>query len=396
MQAFQYYSPTKLVFGLDCLKDNLSKELQIRGYKKVLMTYGGGSIKKTGVYDKVMAELKDAGCEVVELGGIEPNPRVTSVEKGAALCKEHNVDLVIAVGGGSTMDASKHICAAAYYNGAAWDLVLDASKIKKALPLFTVNTIAATGSEYDHAGVITNLETNEKLPIGSVLLWPQVSFLDPSFTYSVPDSQTIAGSCDIMSHFFEAYFVRDLGTIAQGIIEAALKNVIKYTPVALKEHDNYEARANLLWTSTLGCNGISQLGSSVTAFPCHAIEHEVSAYYDITHGIGLAVITPRLLRYFLEKDPSVSPRYVDLACNVFGLKKEDYKSEAELIEAGLVALEDFYKSLGIPENFTKIGITDEHFKAMAAHVNKYWIAPLSLFFVPFTEDDVVEVLKRCL
>ena len=186
MQAFEYHSPTKLVFGLDCIKGKLSQEIKSRGYHKVLMTYGGGSIKRNGLYDLVKSELAAAGCNVFELSGIEPNPRVTSVDAGAKICKEQGVDLVLAVGGGSTMDASKAICAASCYDGPAWDLVLDNSKIKAALPLFTINTIAATGSEYDNVGVITNWDTKEKLPIGSPLLWPVVSFLDPSLTYTVP------------------------------------------------------------------------------------------------------------------------------------------------------------------------------------------------------------------
>ena len=396
MQAFEYFSPTKLVFGLDCIKSNLSQEIKNRGYHKVLMTYGGGSIKRNGLYDLVKAELAAADCTVLELGGIEPNPRVTSVDAGAQICKEQGVDLVLAVGGGSTMDASKAICAAACYAGSAWDLVLDGSKIKAALPLFTINTIAATGSEYDSAGVITNWDTKEKLPIGSPLLWPLVSFLDPSLTYTVPANQTIAGSCDMMSHFFEAYFVRDLSPIAQGLIEAAERIAITYTPIALKEPTNYDARAKLLWASTLGCNGFANLGSSATIFPCHAIEHEVSAYYDITHGIGLAILTPRLLRFWLEKDPSVAPRYVDLATNIFGLRRENYESESALIEAGLKALEDFYASLGVPSGLSKLGVTNEHFAAMAEHIRTHWLASFEYCYVPMNNEDIVTVLERSL
>ena len=396
MQAFKYYSPTKLVFGLDCIKDELSAEIKARGYHKVLLTYGGGSIKRNGLYDLVKSELTAAGCAIFELSGIEPNPRVTSVDAGAAMCKEQGIDLVLAVGGGSTMDASKAICAAACYNGPAWDLVLDGSKIKAALPLFTINTIAATGSEYDNTGVITNWDTKEKLPIGSPLLWPQVSFLDPSLTYTVPSIQTVAGSCDMMSHFFEAYFVRDLSPIAQGLIEAVERIAITYTPKALQEPTNYEARAKLLWASTLGCNGIACLGSSATIFPCHAIEHEVSAYYDITHGIGLAIITPRLLRFWLEKDPTVAPRYVDLATNIFGLRRDDYESEEALIEAGLKALEDFYASLGVPSGLSKLGVGSEHFAAMAEHIKTHWIASFDYCYVPMTNEDIVTVLDRSL
>ena len=397
MHSFQYHSPTKLVFGLDCLKDNLSAEIIKRGYHKILITYGGGSIKRNGVYDQVMAELKKTQAEVFEFSGIEPNPRVTSVQKAADLCKDKGIDLVLAVGGGSTMDASKHICAATFYDGAAWDLVLDNSKITKALPLFTVNTIAATGSEYDAGGVITNWETKEKLAISADCLWPEVSFLDPSFTYSVPAYQTIAGSCDMISHYFEWYFVRDLNPITQGLIEACLRTAIKNTPIALQEPNNYEARAELLWTSTLGCNGFTGLGNSPTIYPCHAIEHEVSAYYDITHGIGLAIIAPHLLRFFYEKDPSTAYRLVDLATNVMGLKKEDYASEAALIEAGLSALTKFYQDIGVPQGLASLGVSNEHFKAMAEHIKLHWTeAALNICFVPLTTEDIVAILEHSL
>ena len=396
MQAFQYHSPTKLVFGLDCLKDNLSAEITARGYKKVLITYGGGSIKRNGVYDQVIAELKKANVAIFEFGGIEPNPRVTSIQKAADLCKAEGIDLVLAVGGGSTMDASKNICAATFYDGAAWDLVLDSSKITKALPLFTINTIAATGSEYDHSGVITNWETKEKLPIFGECLWPQVSFLDPSFTYSVPQNQTVAGSCDIISHYCESYFVRDLSPISQGILEAGLKTVIKNTPIALAEPNNYQARAELLWTSTLGCNGFLALGDTGSAWPCHAIEHEVSAYYDITHGLGLAILTPRLLRYFYNKDQSTAARMAGFATNVMGLKESDYASQAELIEAGFVALEKFYESIGVPAGLSALGITNEHFAAMAEHINKHWFMPMEACLVPLTKDDIVAILEQSL
>lgn len=402
MHSFTYYSPTKLIFGIDSVKDNLAKELVARGYKKVLVTYGGGSVKRNGSYEQVMSALKEANCTVFEFSGIEPNPRVTSVDAAAAICKREGIELVIALGAGSTMDASKAICAAAYYDGAAWDLVLDNSKVTKALPLFTVNTLAATGSEYDDGAVISNLATNEKLPLLNEHLWPEVSFLDPSFTYTVPVSQTVAGSCDMISHFLEVYFSRELSPIAQGLIEACVKTALKYTPIALKEPNNAEARANLLWTSTLGCNGITGLGNSGTAFPCHAIEHEVSAYYDITHGIGLAIITPHLLRAFLAKDESLAPRYIDFAINIMGLKREDYASDKELIEAGIKALESFFAQIGVPKSFTVLNeqtgskVSDEHFEAMAKHIDSHWFAKLEHFYAPFTVADVVGVLKACM
>lgn len=228
---------------------------------------------------------------------------MTSVDRATALCRAEGVDLVVAVGGGSTMDASKAICAAAGHDGPAWDLVLDNSLVTDALPLMTVNTIAATGSEYDNSAVISNIETNEKLPLASDLLWPVVSFIDPAYTITVLARQTVAGSCDTMSHFMEQYFVKDISPVAEGLIEGILRTVIRNTPVVLENPGDLDARSELLWASTLGCNGIAALGSQASGWPCHAIEHEVSARYDITHGIGLAFLTPRLLRYFLEKAP---------------------------------------------------------------------------------------------
>lgn len=396
MQSFSYFSPTKLHFGIGAVADHMADEISSRGFKTALVVTGGGSVRRNGSLDAVLTALKAAGARAVEFSGIEPNPRVTSVDRAAALCREEGVDLVIAVGGGSTMDTSKAICAAVKHDGPAWDLVLDNSLVKDALPLMTVNTIAATGSEYDNSAVISNLETNEKLPLASEHLWPVVSFLDPAYTTTVPARQTVAGSCDIMSHFLEQYFVKDISPVAEGLIEGILRTVIRDTPVVLDNPADLDARANLLWSSTLGCNGIAALGSQGSGWPCHAIEHEVSAWYDITHGIGLAILTPRLLRFFLEKDAGFLPRFAGFAERVMGLRVGDYASREALAEAGLVKLEAFYKSLGVPAGLSELGITDEHFEAMADHIVNHWFAPLEAFPVPFAKADVVEVLKRSL
>ena len=230
MQSFSYYSPTKLHFGAGAVQEHMADEVAARGFKTALVVTGGGSVRRNGSLDAVLAALSAAGVRAVEFSGIEPNPRVTSVDRAAELCRREGADLVVAVGGGSTMDAAKAICAAAKFDGPAWTLVLDNSLVKDALPLMTVNTIAATGSEYDNGAVISNIDTNEKLPLMSDLLWPVVSFLDPAYTVTVPPRHTVAGSCDAMSHFLEQYFVKDISPVAEGLIEGILRTVMRDTP----------------------------------------------------------------------------------------------------------------------------------------------------------------------
>ncbi len=396
MQSFSYYSPTKLHFGAGAVQAHMANEVAARGFKTALVVTGGGSVRRNGSLDAVLAALSAAGVRAVEFSGIEPNPRVTSVDRAAEVCRREGADLVVAVGGGSTMDAAKAICAAAKFDGPAWTLVLDNSLVKDALPLMTVNTIAATGSEYDNGAVISNIDTNEKLPLMSDLLWPVVSFLDPTYTVTVPPRHTVAGSCDAMSHFLEQYFVKDISPVAESLIEGILRTVMRDTPVVLDNPADLDARANLLWASTLGCNGIAALGSRGSGWPCHAIEHEVSAWYDITHGIGLAILTPRLLRFFLEKDAGFLPRFQGFAERVMGLAPSEFDSKEALAQAGIGALEAFYKSIGIPAGLSELGITDEHFEDMADHIVAHWVAPLEVFPVPFTKADVVEVLRRSL
>ncbi len=290
MNNFRLQIPTDIRFGRDRLAE-LPEVLEQFG-KKVLLVYGGGSIKRSGLYDKVTALLKDNDFEWVELAGVEPNPRIDSVREGGRLIRENSLDMLLAVGGGSVVDASKVMAAAAYYDGDAWDLVKNPRLIGQAVPIVDILTLAATGTEMNRGAVISNMETNEKLGTGGWELIPRASFLDPTLTYTVSKWQTAAGTADMMSHLFEQYFNRTVGVDVQdSIAEGLLKTAIKHGPVALAEPENYEARANLLWTSTLALNGLVASGRA-GGWTCHAIEHELSAYYDITHGIGLAVLTP--------------------------------------------------------------------------------------------------------
>ena len=381
--------PTKLYFGKGQIS-HLRESLEQFG-KNVLLTYGGGSIKKIGLYDAVMQILGEGGFAVTELSGIEPNPRIESVEEGVRLCRENHIDVILAVGGGSTIDCSKAIAAGVFYEGEdLWRMVKEKHGLLKALPLVDILTLSATGSEFDGGAVITNLKTNEKL--GNSYTYPAASICDPSYTFSVSAYQTAAGSADIMSHIFENYFSRtDDSDLSDGIAESILKSVMKNCPIAIAEPENYSARANLMADSSVACSGIPLYGKQATGWPCHAMEHELSAYYDITHGVGLAILTPRWMRHILEKDPSVTGRFAKFARNVMGLDGQD---EAALAREGIDALEKYFVSTGIPMTLSELHIGEENFMAMAAHANEE--KDLSTAYVPLTNEDIVSIYRACL
>ncbi|HAG44342.1 MAG TPA: NADH-dependent alcohol dehydrogenase, partial [Clostridium sp.] len=300
MLNFVYSIPTEIFFGEGKIKV-LGKEIKKYG-NKVLLVYGGGSIKKTGLYDKITNILKENNIDFVELAGVEPNPRITSVREGIKLCRENNVDFILAIGGGSVIDCSKFIAGGYYYDGDPWDFFIGKGNVTKALPLASILTLAATGSEMNRGGVISNLETNQKLATGHPTLSPKFSILDPTYTYTVPKNQTAAGAVDIMSHIFEVYFTPTKTAFLQNrMAEALLKTVFHYGPIAFNEPENYEARANLMWASSLAINGLLSYGKD-TNWSVHDMEHELSAFYDITHGVGLGILTPVWMEYILNDD----------------------------------------------------------------------------------------------
>ena len=389
MENFVHDIPTKVYFGKGVLSQ-LDSALRQFG-KNVLLTYGGGSIKRSGLYDEVMKIMNEGGFKVIELSGIDPNPRISSVEKGVALCKENDIDVVLAIGGGSTIDCSKAICAGYYYEGDdLWYMVKHARGGMKVLPLVDILTISATGSDFDDSAVISNPETNEK--IGAVFAHPAVSILDPTYTFTVPAYQTAAGSADIMSHIMEGYFSRtEDSEVSDGLCETILKTVIRNLPIALKDPDDYAARANLMHAESVACSGIPEYGKLGSGWPCHAMEHELSAYYDITHGVGLAILTPHWMRYILKKDPSCMWRFVRFAENVWDLKGDD---DHELALRGIDALEDFFKGNGIPSSLSELKIGTEHFEDMAVHCCEG--GRMGSGFVPLDKDDVVNIYKDCL
>ena len=385
MNNFEFCVSTDVLFGKG-QEEQLPAKLLPFG-KKILLTYGGGSIKKNGLYDKIRNLLHE--FEIFELGGIDPKPRVESVNEGAAICKEEGIDLILAVGGGSTIDCSKAIAAAAYYEGDAWDLLTGKGQITKALPIAVVLTIAATGSEMDCAAVISNMQTNEKLLMGHPALLPKVAVLNPENTFTVPPYQTASGSADMMSHIIESYFDTVDAFVPDAIAEGLMRSVIKYTPAALADPEDYEARAQLMWTSSLALNGITSTGKSFM-WSCHYIEHELSAHYDITHGAGLAMLTPKWMRYILS-DKTVD-KFCDYAVNVWGFAREDDKMA--LANKGIDATEEFFKSIGLPSTLGEFGIDDAKFAQMAENAVK--VGCLQGAYVPLLEEDVINILKMCL
>lgn len=387
MQNFDYMTPTRLIFGENAI-EKLPEVMGAIG-RRVLLTYGGGSIKKTGLYDRVMELLKD--FEIVELSGIQPNPKYDpSVLDGVRLCKEHGVDVILAVGGGSVLDCSKAIAVGACYDGDPWDLISYKVKAQKALPVVDVITLAATGSEYDCGGVISRTETNDKIGYMDPLLFPLCSILDPRYTFSVSKKQTAAGCADAMNHIMEQYFCEDSTLLNDGFCEAGLKSLMVNVRKCLENPGDYTARAEMMFACTLGCNGIYALGNSESGWPMHGIEHALSAYYDITHGEGLAIITPRWMRHVLSDH--TLPRFVKYGVNVFGI--DPSLPERDIAEKAVDATYAFFESIGIPMHLRDVGIGEERLDEMAHHVAVN--EGLENAWVPLLEKDIKEILVASL
>ncbi|MDD5933979.1 MAG: iron-containing alcohol dehydrogenase [Clostridiales bacterium] len=385
--SFVYSIPTKVYFGENQLQ-HLGKELRNYG-TKVLLVYGGGSIKKNGLYDKIRKEIADSGLELFEYSGIEPNPRHTSVNEGAEICKRENIDVLLAVGGGSVIDATKFIGAGAYYNGDVWDLVTRKAPITHCLPIITILTLAATGSEMNAGGVITNLDTKDKIGMGAACMLPKVSFLDPTVTYSVDRYQTSCGCADIFSHVVEVYFSMDKDlSMLDSFMEGLMKTVIHYAPIAMEHPNDYEARANLMWASSWAINGFIN-GGKTHAWSCHPMEHELSAYYDMTHGLGLAILIPRWMKYTLNEN-TVS-RFEQYGRNVFDIHND---SDPMVIANKAIHMtsEFFFKTLGLKSNLSELGIDESKFEIMAkkAAQNGTFRA-----FVPLDAEDIVNIYQLC-
>ncbi|GEQ62071.1 iron-containing alcohol dehydrogenase [Vagococcus lutrae] len=388
MENFDFQAPTNILFGKGQLQ-HLPRLLQEHG-QRVLLTYGGGSIKRNGLYDEVQALLKNANMTVIELGGIDPNPRLETVKEGARLCHEHDIDVILAVGGGSTIDCSKAIAAAYYYDGDPWDFTQKRELATKGLPIVTVLTLAATGSEMNGGAVISNMETKEKLGMGGRALIPKASILDPTNTFTVPRYQTMAGSADILSHLIENYFsVTEHAAVQDHVAEGLMKTVLHYTPIALEQPEHYDARANLMWASSLALNGLTGSGKK-GSWSCHPMEHELSAYYDITHGIGLAILTPRWLAHILNADTVEK-------IAAFGRAVLDVEWEEPWAAARqtIQRLYETFVAWGVPMTLGEVGIDREYLEEMAEQAVKHSTLATHAY-VPLEVKDVQAIYEACL
>ncbi|MED4461463.1 iron-containing alcohol dehydrogenase [Metabacillus fastidiosus] len=359
MDNFTYFNPTKLIFGKDQV-EQLKSEVPIYG-QKVLLVYGGGSIKHNGLYDKVISELKAINCAIYELSGVEPNPRLSTAKRGIEICKNEEIDFLLAVGGGSVIDCTKLIAAGAKYEGDPWDIVTRKHIPSAALPFGTVLTLAATGSEMNAGSVITNWETNEKFSWGSPFVFPKFSILDPVHTFTVPKDQTIYGIVDMMSHVFEQYFHHTTNTPLQDrLCESVLKTVIETAPRLLEDLKSYELRETILYCGTIALNGSLQVGARGD-WASHNIEHAVSAVYDIPHAGGLAILFPNWMKHTLGENIS---RFKQLAVNVFNVKEEG-KEDREVALEGIERLRSFWNSIDAPNSLNDYNIGDEKLELIA-------------------------------
>lgn len=387
MQNFTFYNPTKLIFGKDQL-EQLKTEVPKYG-EKILLVYGGGSIKRSGLYDKVLAYLDEIEAKVFELPGVEPNPRLTTAQKGIEICKKEGIDFILAVGGGSVIDCTKLVAAGSKYDGDAWDLVTKKAFAKEALPFGTVLTLAATGSEMNAGSVITNWETNEKYGWGSAVTFPRFSILDPVNTYTVPKNQTIYGIVDMMSHAFEHYFHLEENTLLQDrMVESLLQTVIETAPKLVNDLENYEYRATILYNGTMALNGMLSMGYHGD-WATHNLEHAVSAVYDIPHGGGLAILFPNWMKHNLKVKPE---RFKQMAVRVFGVDPEGKSAEETGLE-GIEKLREFWNSIGAPSRLADYEIDDNKLEVMA---DKAMVNGEFGNFKKLNREDVVAIYKASL
>lgn len=384
MKDFVFQCPTKIIFGKGT-ENQVGSEAKPYG-SKVLLHYGGGSIKKTGLYEKVVKSLRDAGIEIFELSGVKPNPRLSMVYEGIKICRENNIDLVLAVGGGSAIDSSKAIALGVPYDGDVWDLFTFKSAPKAALPVGVVLTLPATGSEASSSSVITNEDGWYKRGLSTDFNRPKFAIMNPELTYTLPPFQTSSGAADIMAHVMERYFTNTLHVdLTDRLCEATLKTVIKNAPLALKNPEDYDARAEIMWSGTIAHNGLLGTGREED-WASHRIEHELSGIYDVTHGAGLAVVIPAWMKYIYKLNIN---RFVQFANRVWNVEIDLQNPEATALE-GIRKLEEFFRLIGLPTTLKDLNIPDDRFEEMGEKCVKYGpVGGLKKIY----KDDVVNILN---
>lgn len=386
MENFIYSVPTTIYFGKGQVQ-HIGKIVKQYG-TKVLLVYGGGSIKRNGIYDDVVKIFEQEGISYVELSGVEPNPRITTVRKGVELCRSNDIEVVLPIGGGSTIDCAKVIAASVSYEGDPWDIVVDPGNVKSVLPIITILTLSATGSEMDTFAVISDMENNDKIGTSHDDMRPKASILDPSYTCSVSAYQTAAGTADIMSHIMECYFSNAQGYMQDRMAEGLLKTCIEFGVKAIADPDDYEARANLMWASSWAINNFIKLGKNVS-WTVHPMEHQLSAYYDITHGVGLAILTPHWMEYVLNEETVA--KFKEFGVNVWNIDAD--KDPFEIAHEAIQKTADYFKSMGIPMTLKEVGIEDDNnFTVMAEKATP----DLKGAFVELSVEDIKNIFYKAL
>ncbi|MCL2646850.1 MAG: iron-containing alcohol dehydrogenase [Phycisphaerales bacterium] len=359
MLNFEFSAPTKLVFGRDTHKQ-IGERLKPYA-KKVLLHYGGQSIKKSGLYDQVVASLKASGVSFVELGGVVPNPRVSLVREGVAICRKENVDLILAVGGGSVIDSAKTIAIGHYYDGDVWDFFTGKAVPTKALPVATILTLPAAGSEVSDSSVISDDANQQKLSCGGECMSPIISVMNPELFMTLPKNQIANGVADMMSHIFERYFTNTLQTdVTDGLCETLLKTIMKNALIVIDDPKNYDAWCEVGFAGSLAHNNLVGLGREQD-WACHMMEHELSAIYDIAHGAGLAILTPNWMKYVYKTNIGM---FVQFATNVMGVEGSFRTPDAIVLE-GIARLSEFFNKMGLPATLRDVGIDEKNLDLMA-------------------------------
>lgn len=388
MENFQYYTPTKILFGKDT-QHKVGEMIRSYGYDKVLFHYGSGSIRKIGLYEQIVASLNEAGVSFVELGGVEPNPKLTLVHKGMELCEKEGVQLILAVGGGSVLDSAKAIAAGVYNHCDPWLFSSGAKKLEKSLPVATVLTLSASGSEMSNSCVITNEDGWFKRGFGSDANRPLFSILNPELTYSVSKFQTGCGIVDIMMHTLERYFCTG-GDVAltDHLAEGLLKSVIDAGRIAIEKPDDYEARATLMWAGSLSHNGLTGDGRKYF-MRCHQIEHELSGMYDrVAHGAGLAVVFPAWAKYMYK---NALPRFCQYAVRVWGVEMDHEHPERTAL-AGIRMTEEYFASIGMPTRLSHLDIDDSKFEEMAVKCTFFGKRTLP-DYIHLDKEEIIDIFN---
>ena len=389
MKDFTFLSSTKVIFGRGAA-DDVGSEIKSFSPKKVLVHFGGGSAVRSGLLGKVTKSLENHGIEYVKLGGVEPNPKVGLVREAAALCKKEGVDLVLAVGGGSVIDSAKCTAFSVANDADPWDIITGAVSPKAILPVAVIPTIAAAGSETSNSEVITNPDIPFKKGLNIEMARPKVAFMDPQLTYTVSKYQTGCGVVDIMMHTFERYYTEDTDTeITDRLAEALLLSVKNAGFVAVREPENYEARATLMWASSLSHNGLMECGKKYKCFPAHRLEHSVSALFDhVAHGAGLSVLYPAWAKYVYKYDIR---RFCQTAVRVWGIPM-DFEHPERTALAGIEAMRDYFKSIGMPVKLSEVGVSPDAYEAIADNITNGG-ANETPSYIPLGKKEIIDIFK---